>query len=207
MNEELNNILVKVRSLYLKYGIKSITMDDVSRELGISKKTLYQYVTDKTDLVEKVIELERNYRKCEFDQLLQDKVNAIEELIGVHKFVYKRMKESNPSTEYDLKKYYPEIFQKFSEERQKAIYERVKENLIKGKAQGIYRSELNEEIISKILLVRTETLHSEHLFDFSEFTSPEFFTEVMIYHIHGIANEKGIGILNSNMEKLMNPSL
>lgn len=180
-------------------------MDDVSRELGISKKTLYQYVTDKSDLVEKVIELERDFRQCEFEQFIQDKENAIEELIGVHKFVYKRIKESNPSTEYDLKKYYPEIFQKFSEGRHKIIYEKIKDNLIKGKAQGIYRTELNEEIISRILVVRTETLHGDQLFDLSEFTSPEFFTEVMIYHIHGIANEKGIEILKKNMDKFMNP--
>ena len=58
MNEELKNILLKVRELYMKYGIKSITMDDVAGELGISKKTLYQYVTDKDDLVGKFIDNE-----------------------------------------------------------------------------------------------------------------------------------------------------
>ena len=65
MNEELKNIMLKVRDLYRKYGIKSITMDDVARELGISKKTLYHFVTDKDDLVGKFIDNEILVRKEE----------------------------------------------------------------------------------------------------------------------------------------------
>ena len=76
MNEELKNILIKVRGLYMKYGVKSITMDDVARELGISKKTLYQYVSDKDDLVGKFIDLEIEYRHKEICECFKNNLTV-----------------------------------------------------------------------------------------------------------------------------------
>ena len=107
MNEELENILGKVRELYMKYGIKSITMDDVARELAISKKTLYQYVTDKDDLVGKFIDNEIEIRQVQICKCFRVGYNAIEELFEIAAFMNKLMREQNPATEYDLKKYYP----------------------------------------------------------------------------------------------------
>ncbi len=202
MNDELNNILDKVLALYQKYGIKSITMDDVSRELGISKKTLYQYVTDKTDLVAKVLEHEMNFRKCEFEKINCCGMNAIEELIAVHKFVNDKVKEYNPSTEYDLKKYYPELYHKSHNEKFQRMYESILLNIKKGKEQGLYRQELNEEIIAKLTAMRTEQLTGAEVSMVNEFTSMHFFAEVIIYHIRGIANEKGIKFLEENIHKI-----
>jgi AcrR family transcriptional regulator len=205
MNDELKTILDKVSVLYRRYGIKSITMDDVSRELGISKKTLYQYVADKTDLVNKILELEMSSRSCEFENILGCDKNAIEELIDVHRFVYKKLKEINPSAEYDLRKYYPDLFHKFQEDRQQKMYANILSNLKKGKEQGLYRADLNEDIITKLIVMRSELSGGIDAYAIHEITSPEFFTEVMIYHIRGIANEKGIEVLEANMHKLRNP--
>lgn len=205
MNEELKNILEKVRLLYLKYGIKSITMDDVSRELGISKKTLYQYVCDKTDLVQKVLELEMNHRQCEYDSIYDEKKSAIEELIDVHRFVFKNLQKQNPSTEYDLKKYYPDLYKKFNEDRRKKVSETIKRNLIRGKEQGLYRADLNVDIITDITVVRSNISTGDDDFMKIELAAPEFFTEVMIYHIRGISNEKGLKVLAEQMERLKNP--
>src|ERR1035437_2884162 len=110
MNEELKNLLSKVRCLYMKYGIKSVTMDDVARELGISKKTLYQYVNDKNELVQKVVEMELDDKAEGFSKMNCSGLNAIEELFEVHKMIRQMLKDYNPSTEYDLRKYYPELF-------------------------------------------------------------------------------------------------
>src|SRR5665811_2127221 len=112
MNDELKNILLKVRELYMKYGIKSITMDDVARELGISKKTLYQYVTDKDDLVRKFVDYEIDQKQDEVIRCFNIRFNAIEELFEISFFMNKMMRNQNPATEYDLKKYYPNHYQK-----------------------------------------------------------------------------------------------
>jgi AcrR family transcriptional regulator len=201
MIEEFKNILERVRSLYLKYGVKSITMDDVARELGISKKTLYQYVADKTELVAKVLEYDISLCECSFDKLIENKHNAVEEMIEVHKYINNKFKEHNSSTEYDLKKYYPELFKAHHEKMRKKMYEGIVKNIKKGKEEGLYRTEINESIIAKMLVSRNEGFIESELFSANEFMSHQFFKEVLIYHIRGISNEKGIKILMENIEK------
>ncbi len=112
MQNEFDKILGKVSELYRKYGIKSVTMDDVSHELGISKKTLYQYVADKSELVEKVVEYTRVCNFSSMHEIDEFSGNAIEQLIEVSQKVNTLMKDHSPAYEYDLKKYYPEIFNK-----------------------------------------------------------------------------------------------
>lgn len=202
MNEELKNILVKVRELYMKYGIKSITMDDVARELSISKKTLYQYVTDKDDLVGKFVDNEIAMRMEEICRCFQNSWNAIEELFEISIFMNKMMKDQNPATEYDLKKYHPVHFQKILKSRREGMYKYILLNLRKGKDEGLYRAELNEEVIAKLYLSRSENIHLETLFTVEEFTSIKLFIELLIYHVRGIATEKGIIVLEKKIKEL-----
>src|ERR1035437_4149972 len=154
MNEELKNILVKVGCLYKKYGIKSITMDDVSRELGISKKTLYQYVQDKNELVAQVIDLGVENQIAIFNELFCKGLNAVDELFEVNKMVAQMVKQHNASEDYDLKKYYPDQYQKMHKIRREEIFGHILANLKKGKEEGLYRVEMKEEIIAKVQLMR-----------------------------------------------------
>jgi TetR/AcrR family transcriptional regulator, cholesterol catabolism regulator len=202
MNEELKNILQKVRELYMKYGIKSITMDDVANELGISKKTLYQYVTDKDDLVGKFIDNEISIRQDEICKCFKSGYNAIEELFDISIFMNKLMKNQNPATDHDLKKYYPHHYQKTVKIRREGIYSYVLLNLKKGKKEGLYREELNEEIIAKLYLSRLENIHLSDLISVEEFTSLKLFIELLVYHVRGIASEKGIVVLEKKIKEL-----
>lgn len=200
MNQELKNILVKVRFLYMKYGIKSVTMDDVARELGISKKTLYQYVTDKDDLVGKFVQNEIETRQKEICECIRIGYNAIEELFEISYLMSKIMKEQNPATEYDLKKYYPAHFQTIINSRRTGIYEYILLNLKKGKKEGLYREDLNEEIISKLYLSRVESIQLNDIYSVEEFTSNKIQNELFKYHIRGISTEKGIMVLEKRIE-------
>jgi AcrR family transcriptional regulator len=202
MNSDLKKILLKVRELYLKYGIKSITMDDVAHELGISKKTLYQFVTDKDDLVGKFIDYEIELRQEEIYRCFKIRFNAIEELFEISIFMNKMMREQNPATEHDLKKYYPHHFQKTLKSRRERMYNYILLNLKKGKAEGLYREDLEEEIIVKFYLSRSENIHFNELFTVEEFTSLKLFLEFLTYHIRGIATEKGIIVLEKKIKKI-----
>jgi len=204
MNEELKNILLKVRELYMKYGIKSITMDDVARELGISKKTLYQFVTDKDDLVGKFIDNEIAVRQEEICKCFGIGFNAIEELFEISIFMNKLIRDQNPATEHDLKKYYPQHFQKTIKARREGIYNYILLNLKKGIKEGLYRKDMNIEIIAKLYLSRTENNELNKLFSVEEFTSIKPFIEVLTYHIRGIATEKGILVLEKKVKELEN---
>ncbi len=202
MNKELQNILEKVGELYNKYGIKSVTMDDVARELGISKKTLYQHVENKNELVEKVLDYIVNQNDCSFQKLADKNLNAVEEVLGISIHIIKTVQEHNPSTEYDLKKYYPELFKKLNEIRKEKMYTSVINNIIKGKNEGLYRNDLDEEIIAKMHTSRFLNLTNDQIINQEEILKPRFIYEMFIYHIRGMANKMGIEILEKTLQKI-----
>ncbi len=202
MEKELLNILEKVSILYQKYGIKSITMDDVARELGISKKTLYQHVTDKTDLVEKVMLLIAEKHNSFFKKLRANKINAIEELFEVNKYFTEMLKNYNPSMEYDLRKYYPDLFKNIYEVRRKRMYESIIRNMKKGIKEGLYRRDMDIEIIAKLHVSRIENMYDNEIFTNEELISTKVFNEIFIYHLRGIANVTGIKFLERKLKEL-----
>ena len=112
------------------------------------------------------------------------------------------VRNQNPATEHDLKKYYPHHYQKIVKARREGVYNYILLNLKKGKKEGLYRNELDVEIIAKLYLSRSESIHLNDLFTVEEFTSIKLFTELLTYHIRGIATEKGIIILENKIKGL-----
>jgi len=192
MENELLEILKKVKALYIKYGIKSITMDDVARELGISKKTLYQYVQNKDELVEKVVDLHQAEQDVFFEKIKSKKLNAIQSLLWVNKLISKMMEDYNPSVEFDLKKYHSSVFRKIKERGQKKMFDSVLDNIIQGKKEGLYRSNINETLIAKMYVLRVEMMMESDVISRDEMRDPENIGQILEYHIRGIASEKGI---------------
>jgi len=202
MNKELENILQKVAELYQKFGIKSVTMDDVARELGISKKTLYQHVENKYDLVSKVLEFTLQDRDCTIQKIIDKKLNAVEELLEVGIHIVKTIKEYNPSTEYDLKKYYPELYKNLYDYRTKKMYDSILMNIQNGKKEGLFREDMDDEIIAKIQMSRFSNMKSDEFFNPDQVLQPKNILELFIYHIRGIANKKGLEILEQTLDKI-----
>jgi AcrR family transcriptional regulator len=197
-----HRIIEKATELYNHVGIKSITMDDVARELGISKKTLYQYVTDKKDLVKQVCEHELVKKREAFMKIHRGNQNAIEEIIEVNKLLLRLIKEYNPTKFYDLKKYYPDIYDMIRQDQRDNMYRSMIANLKKGKKEGLFRKDLDENVIAKLYISRVEYPLESDLLTPEEFTSPSFITQSFIYHIHGIANEKGLKIVEKDMKEI-----
>ncbi|GMT44225.1 MAG: TetR family transcriptional regulator [bacterium] len=202
MNAKDKDIIRKVAQLYSKYGIKSITMDDVAHELGISKKTLYEYFSDKLHLVNAVIEQEILFNDLRLKEQKSNSENALQEMFKIFRFHLQMLKEYNPALEFDLKKYYPEIYSRLKRIKRTKIWETTLNNLIKGKREGFYRKELNEEIITKLTVLRIESLSENDLFSQEEIYSHEFSKEMFLYHLHGILTPMGIEYLNKNLEQL-----
>lgn len=200
--EKRQDIIQKVMALYLQFGIRSVTMDDVVREVGISKKTLYQYFTDKSELVAAAIDCDSNLQNKEHEEAIEGASNAIEKMLKFYNFQMKMIKNYNPSMIYDLKKYYPEVHRKFVEQKREIIYENVLSNLNQGKSEGLYRQELNQEVIAILNLLRVEAFVNSTLYRPEELLTKEFFTEMFTYHMYGILSEKGRKILEQNIDKL-----
>ena len=196
----MEDISCKVLSLYRKYGIKSITMDDVARELGISKKTLYQFVKDKDELVLKTIEYDLKVHSEYFTLLKKKKLNALDELFELYEFLDNMLKDYNTSLEYDLKKYYASSYNEMVAKLREIMYNYIIDNLTKGIKEGYFRKDMKPGIIAKLVIMRIENMHISGLFTNEEYHSRDTFTELLKYHLHAICNEKGLKYIEKKLK-------
>ncbi len=201
MNDKVQGILIQVSKLYHRYGIKSVTMDDVAHHLGISKKTLYEHFQDKKDLVSQVLNVEHDTRCRKLDEIQQLNFNAIEELFEIYKSIKKMIHEYNPSMDYDIRKYYPDMYLKIREIKRKTMFEHTICNMNKGKDEGLYRKDINAGVIARLHLFRIENMIDNDLFSADELNSFEIFHELFIYHLYGIMSAKGREFFEKNFEK------
>lgn len=194
-------LITETLELFMKYGIKSLTMDDISRHLGISKKTLYNYVSDKKELVKKTVELAINGEQCVLHALIGGQLNAIDELLEISENVSQRLQSIQPSVLFDLQKYYPESWKMMENHKECFIHDMVKENIYKGQKEGLYRDNVNAEIISSIYVTMIDKIFDSNMFPTNKYTFESIHREIVRYHLRGITNKKGRDYL---VEKLNN---
>ncbi|MBN2235976.1 MAG: TetR/AcrR family transcriptional regulator [Bacteroidales bacterium] len=192
MENSQDEFLKTVLQLYTKYGIRSVTMDDVARELGVSKKTLYTFVTDKNELVEKVIDFQCKERLAWMKSLNLDKLPALEEMVVVGKMTNKMVAEFNPSFHYDLSKYYGNIYNKMMRSNRESMAQSMLQNMKKGKKEGYYRQDMNEEIIVRMNIANIENLAEKRFYNSQEWKPEVIQSELFAYHIHAILSPKGL---------------
>jgi AcrR family transcriptional regulator len=201
MNPRKDQIIGQVTVLYYRYGIKSVTMDDVARQLGISKKTLYEFFRDKKDLVEHVL-LNDYQLFCSFKESIREQdFNAVEEMFELYKMLIRLFQDYNPSMMYDVRKYYPDLFNRLKVLRRSSMLESVQTNLEKGKSEGLYRADLNSDIIARLHVSRVESMLDNDMFTQEEIASFAVFHEIFVYHIHGILSDEGRQFFNENFGK------
>ena len=176
----------------MRYGIRSITMDEIARRLGISKKTLYQYVENKADLINKVVQqhLQNDMEMCIGIQSTAE--DAIHEMILSARHATTQLRELSPTTVYDLKKYYPECWQLIEKMHNEGMYELLKDNLERGIQQGVYRADINTEIIARFHTNQMTLLVDEDIFPLKTYNRQNLMEQFLSYHIHGIASTKGV---------------
>lgn len=202
MEKSLVDILGRVRELFFKYGVRSVSIEDICRDLGMSKKKLYQHIGSKSKLVEKLLELERQSFEVIFDRNNFDGVDAIDVLITVSREVGERFWEVSPSLTFDLKKYYPEAYHKHIEERVEFIFEQIKLNIQKGIRDGVYRNDLSIELVARLYIRRLIDLHNPEFFPADNFSFQTIFDTMFDNFVRGIATEKGIAYYENQMSKV-----
>lgn len=202
MDKTTMEILERVREMFFKYGVRSISMDDICRDLGLSKKKLYDSFSSKKELVRKLLELERQNFEVIFDRHNFDGVNAIDILLTVSREVGDRFRDVSPSMTFDLKKYYPDIYHHHIEERIEFIFKKIRINLEKGINQGIYRGDLSVELVARLYIRRLIDLHNPEFFPADKFSFQTLFDAMFDTFIRGIANEKGIEYYEKQKRKV-----
>ena len=192
MEEKKLSLLLKIMALYTKYGIRSVTMDDIAAELGISKKTIYEIFEDKNDIVKQIILYQMRKMDSEFREIAKMKKNAIETLLYISDIITRYVSEANSSFNFDLMKYHPEAWKLLLQFKRDRVFNHVKENLITGVKEGLYRPDLNPDVISLLYVSRFRTGMDPDILPDMHFNFHSFFKELLTYHIRGIASEQGI---------------
>jgi TetR/AcrR family transcriptional regulator, cholesterol catabolism regulator len=195
MKEKEQKIIEGATEIFLRLGIKSVNMDDIARELGMSKKTLYLHVQDKKDLVGKAMQWHIDQEDNCICNIQDEKLNAIDQFFEIMMLVNEMLKSMHPSILYDIQKYYPEMMKSMMDNRQKMIRETLLANMKQGQKEGLYRKDFNPDVIIEIYVHSIEGIFNHNWFANIGTTPSELYLELFRYHIRGIASEKGIEYL------------
>lgn len=202
--ENMNNgnckIVEKAKELFLRLGFKSVTMDDIANEMGISKKTIYQSFKTKNKLVDASADAILKEVKSGIDDIRAEQHNPIDELYIINDFVSKSLNDEKTAPEHQLLKYYSETHQRLNNLKVETVKNCILNNISKGKALGLYRNDVIDIFITAFYYVTIVGIRNHDLFPLEEFQQKKINNSYLEYHIRGIATEKGIQYLENLIE-------
>ena len=199
-----SEILFRAKNLFTKCGIKSITMEDIAKGLGISKKTLYENIDSKASLIEQMIQHHIKDEKKSIAKIKSQSGNAVEEMILITRYVIQMLQQVSPSLIFEIKKYYWESWKKLEKLNNEHIYQVIQQNLKLGIEQGFYRSDLSIEIISRHYVTLASTVTDMELFPSHQYSMDRIFRETILYHLRGITTPAGWDLCLIHFSKLDN---
>jgi len=190
-------IIKKAEELFLTFGFKSITMDDIANAMGISKKTIYTHFANKTELVEVVTFEALDQIHQGIDKIKETSTNPIEELYEVKMFVMTYLKNEKVSPQFQLKKYYPRIYDLLQIKQFEKMNSCVIDSLKKGIDTGLFRAEINLEFISRMYFSGFNGIRDINAFPNALFDKNYIFESYLEYHLRAIVTNEGLNLLNN----------
>ncbi|MDQ8005728.1 MAG: TetR/AcrR family transcriptional regulator [Pedobacter sp.] len=183
--------------LFCQYGFKSVTMDDIAKHLGISKKTIYQNFKDKNELINILIHDRIVNQDLQMNKCFVESENAVQEVFFSMQDMDYFLATMNPMLFYDLQKYHQQAWQNFVAFKEKEIGKTIMANLERGKKEGLYREELNTEIITRLRLDQVEVVFSqnEH-YDTKKNSLASIMIEITRHFLYGICNKEGVKLIH-----------
>ena len=195
-------ILKGAEELFMKYGVRSISMDDIARHLAVSKKTLYQHFADREDIVTLTCQSHLEKSTAEFTAIKKQAKNAIEELASISTCLKKNFEGMNPSLLFDLQKYHPKAWGAWVNHKNKFIRESVVSNLKQGIEEGYFRTEINPDIIGTMRLELMQLAFDESVFPKERFRLADVQIALFDHFVHGLVTEKGRKLYQKYKDKL-----
>ncbi|MEJ6588376.1 MAG: TetR/AcrR family transcriptional regulator [Crocinitomicaceae bacterium] len=199
MNPKQLDLIERAGLVFMKLGVRSVTMDDIANHLGISKKTLYNHFNDKSHLVREIISLRIEKDQSIVKSFAENSTNAIDELLQMSKFVIGTLSSINPTVFHDLKKSHPDAWQITVKHRWDFVYNQFIINLQRGIKEGLYRKDIHQEIYARLHVVNVDAIIEGTVFPWPEFKFESVFLETCRIHIRAIANEKGLEYFKTHL--------
>ncbi len=193
--EAKERILQKAHELFNKFGIRRVTMDEIASQIGMSKKTIYHSFKDKDELVDAVAADHISNNKCRCEADLLESENAIHQIFLTLDMVQEMLAQMNPSILWDLEKFHPITYKKFAEFRDKYLYKVVKENIEWGLKDGLYRADMDVDVITKLRLVTMFIPFNQDIFPSQSYSLAMVESETLEHFLYGMATAKAHKII------------
>ena len=194
--EPQEKILKTSLDLFFKFGIKSVTMDDIAKELGMSKKTIYQYYKEKDDLVNQLCVVEMQKQECIFKNIAEQSQDPIHEIILISNTMSDMMQHINPVFFLDLQKFHSNAFLEFQKFKDDCAYKDLLRNIKSGKEIGVYRDDVDEEFTAKYRLAQIDMLMFGNYFSFEKISFTQAHQILLDMFVYGICTVKGHKLIN-----------
>jgi AcrR family transcriptional regulator len=192
-------ILEKSNELFLNLGFKSVTMDEIANSLGVSKKTIYKYFKNKTDLVDAVTDYMFDTICTSIDEVCERKLNPIDELFFIKRVVLEHLNDEKSSPLYQLQKYYPKTYASLKQKQFHVMQETIQDNLERGIVSGLFRETIDKDFISRMYFNGMVGIKDQELFPLKKYSMNTLMNYYLEYHLRGISTEKGIKQLENQL--------
>ena len=186
-----DRIISGATELFLQYGIRSVSMDDVARHLSMSKKTLYHYFADKDEIVTMVADFHMASDQKKYDEMRTASKNAIEELVKISTCLKRDFQKMNPALLFDLQKYHAKAWLAWLSHKQKYIKESVMRNLKQGIEEGFFRSEMNVSVLAVARLELIQLTFDNRAYPPEQFNLAEVSSQLFEHFVYGLLTDKG----------------
>jgi len=196
-----NEIVSKSEELFLTLGFKNVTMDDIAAAMGISKKTIYIHFSNKTELVRTVTFSILDQIYLGIERINKAAVNPIEELYDIKMFLMDYLKNERGSAHYQLKKYYPKVFEQLEVKKFEKMHSSVERSLIRGVELELFRADIDVAFISRVYFVGMSGIRDTAVFSENQFNKNYLLESYLEYHLRAIVTKRGLKILNKHIEK------
>ncbi len=200
MEKKKLEIIEKSSDMFLKHGIKSVTMDDLARGLGVSKKTIYKYFNDKDDLITRIVKTKTAQDRTVCEECRHDAENAIESLFQISEFVSSMLSNVHSSVFFDLKKYHRSAWEVMEEHKHYFVKSQIKENILRGQREGFYLETIDSEVLASTYVSIMDGLFDGQSFDLDRLNFASIFHEILLFQIRGLASDKGRAYLKNRMK-------
>ena len=193
--DQQERIVKKAHEMFMRYGVRSISMDEIASQLGMSKKTIYHFFADKDALVDAVIDIElnNNTEECRLDK--EKSENPVHEFFIAMDMVMEMLKMMNPNLLFDLQKYHPSAFKKINDHKNKFLYKLIRENIDKGVEEGLYRPEINKDILTRFRIASIFLTFNPELLPLGKNTPADIVEEITLNFLHGLVLPKGLRLI------------
>jgi len=193
---QTERIIAGGEELFLKAGIKSVTMDDIAKHLGMSKKTIYQFFSDKNELVVALVKKKLQEDEDQMCDIIKQSGNVIEKMINMMKCSEEIFSRINPIVIHDLQKYHAEAWKQFQDFKSGVLMHTLEELLIEGKNQGYIRPDIDVKIIARMRVLQVEQGFNTTVFPVAEFNIWKVQQQFLEHFNYGICTMKGYKLLN-----------